>query len=146
MRSTCFLQISLVENSSTRKFRETLDDDYDILMRDDVDLLNLAELVLVGGDRFCREGSMVKGTRDEVYLFLIDFLNRKLKEQRREPLRDLGDDHDIFLSGIIDSLGFAEFITAAGEHFGREIDLGEIDPEKMTMVGPLCAYVSDQFS
>jgi acyl carrier protein len=85
-------------------------------------------------------------TRDDVYMFLTDFLNRKLKEQRREPLRDLGDDYDVFLSGIIDSLGFAELITAVGAHFGREIDLGGIDPEKMTTVGPLCSYVSEQFN
>jgi len=85
-------------------------------------------------------------TRDDVYMFLTDFLNRKLKEQRREPLRDVGDDYDIFLSGIIDSLGFAELITAAGEHFGRDIDLYGIDPEKMTMVGPLCAYVSEELN
>ena len=90
--------------------------------------------------------AIVKDTRDEVYEFIADFLNRKLTEQRREPLRDLGDDYDIFLSGIIDSLGFAELITAVGEHFGCEIDLGGIDPDKMTMVGPLCAYVAEQFN
>jgi acyl carrier protein len=90
--------------------------------------------------------SIVNGTRDDVYTFLTDFLNRKLKEQRREPLRAPGDDYDILLSGVIDSLGFAELITAVGEHFGREIDLGGIDPEKMTTIGPLCVYVSEQFS
>jgi acyl carrier protein len=83
--------------------------------------------------------------RDDVYQFVTDFLNRKLIEQQREPLREPGDDYDIFLSGAVDSLGFAELITAVGEHFGRELDLGGIDPEKMTMVGPLCAYVSEQF-
>jgi acyl carrier protein len=88
----------------------------------------------------------VKGSRDDVYLFLTDFLNRKLIEQQREPLREIGDDYDVFLSGAVDSLGFAELITAVGEHFGCELDFGGIDPEKMTMVGPLCAYVLEQFS
>jgi acyl carrier protein len=84
-------------------------------------------------------------TRDDVYMFITDFLNRKLKEQRREPLRNLGDDYDLFLSGLIDSLGFAELITAAGEHFRRDIDLEGIDPEKMTVLGPLCAYILEKF-
>lgn len=89
---------------------------------------------------------MTSITRDDVYIYLTDFINRKLDEQGREPLQNIGDDYDIFMSGAIDSLGFVELITAASQHFGREIDLGGIDPEKMTTVGPLCAYVSEQFS
>jgi acyl carrier protein len=89
---------------------------------------------------------MTSITRDNVYIFLTDFLNRKLKEQQRESLRDVGDDYDIFLSGIIDSLSFAELITAASDHFGHEVDLRGMDAEKITLVGPLCTYMSEQFN
>ena len=87
---------------------------------------------------------MSNTTPDDVRVFVTSFLNQKLKEQRRNPLQELSDDYDVFLSGALDSLGFVELVAAASEHFGREIDLEGLDPEKMTMIGPLCAYVLEE--
>src|SRR5438046_3083973 len=84
--------------------------------------------------------------RDDVRKFIVDFLNRKLKEQRRALLGDVSDDYDMFQSGIIDSLAFVELITTASQHFGWEIDLEGLDPERMATVGPLCAYVSGELN
>jgi acyl carrier protein len=80
-------------------------------------------------------------TPADVRLFVIDFLNSRLREQRRDALRELNDDYDLFLSGVIDSLGFVELVSATSQHFGREIDLEGLDPEKMTVFGPLCGYM-----
>jgi len=85
-------------------------------------------------------------TPDNVRVFVADFLNRKLKERGQGPLSDLPDDYDVLLSGVLDSLAFVEMVTAAGEHFVGEIDFESLDPEKMTVVGPLCVFVSEQLT
>jgi acyl carrier protein len=83
---------------------------------------------------------------DNVRIFVADFLNRKLKDRGQGPLSDLPDDYDVLLSGALDSLAFVEMMMAAGEHFVGEIDFESLDPEKMTIVGPLCLFVSEQLS
>ena len=81
---------------------------------------------------------------DDVRVFVTDFLNRKLKDRGQGPLSNLPDDYDVLLSGAMDSLAFVEMMMAAGEHFVGEIDFESLDPEKMTLVGPLCVFVSEQ--
>src|SRR5437762_982190 len=50
------------------------------------------------------------------------------------------DSCDLLLSGVIDSLGLVELMTALQERCGREIDFDALDPEQMTKVGPLCDF------
>ena len=85
-------------------------------------------------------------TPDDVRVFVADFLNRKLKDRGQGPLSELPDDYDVLLSGALDSLAFVEMMMAAGEHFVAEIDFESLDPEKMTVVGPLCVFVSEQLT
>jgi acyl carrier protein len=58
----------------------------------------------------------------------------------------LPDDCDLMLAGMIDSMGILELLTALNEHFGVEIDFEGLEPESMTVVGPLCRFVSEQIS
>jgi acyl carrier protein len=83
-------------------------------------------------------------TPSEVRLFLQDYVNRKLKETGRGSFEDLPDDCDLLLSGIIDSLGLLELMAVLEEFSGAEIDFELLDPEEMTIVGPLCRFVSQQ--
>ena len=83
---------------------------------------------------------------DNVRVFIRNFLLQKLQAQGKDLPSDLSDDCDLLLSGIIDSLDLLELITAVPEHFGRPIDLGALDPELMTVVGPLCKFLSEQLS
>jgi acyl carrier protein len=83
-------------------------------------------------------------TPDNVRVFVADFLNRKLKDRGQGPLSDLPDDYDVLLAGVLDSLAFVEMMVATGEHFAGEIDFESLDPEKMTIVGHLCVFVSEQ--
>ena len=87
---------------------------------------------------------MNRPTPDNVRVFVADFLNRKLRDRGQGPLNDLPDDYDVLLSGVLDSLAFVEMMMAAGEHFVGEIDFENLDPEKMTIIGPLCLFVSEQ--
>jgi len=76
--------------------------------------------------------------------FLQSHLSENLAAQGRDFPDDFGDTCDLLLSGLIDSLGLLELMTAIQEHCGREIDFDALDPEQMTIVGPLCDFVSDQ--
>ncbi|HXN72308.1 MAG TPA: acyl carrier protein [Candidatus Acidoferrales bacterium] len=85
-------------------------------------------------------------SRGDVRLFLTGFIQKRLASQGQDPLGELSDDCDLLLSGVIDSLGLLELVTAVNEHYGREIDFEDLDPEQMTVVGPLCDFVADKMA
>ena len=83
-------------------------------------------------------------TPAEVRLFLKDYLNRRLEVSGRSSCEDLPEDCDLLLSGMIDSIGLLELMEALREFSGRDIDFEILDPEEMTVVGPLCRFLSEQ--
>jgi acyl carrier protein len=83
---------------------------------------------------------------EELRAFLLDHLAKRRASQGRDVPKALSDDCDLLLSGMVDSLGLLELMTALQEHCGREIDFDGLDPEKMTIVGPLCDFVSAQMA
>lgn len=83
-------------------------------------------------------------TPTEVRLFLKDYLNRKLDETGHGSCEDLPEDCDLLLSGMIDSIGLLELMEALREFSGSDIDFEILDSEEMTIVGPLCRFVSQQ--
>jgi acyl carrier protein len=82
----------------------------------------------------------------DVRIFLTSFIQKRLASQGQDPLNELADDCDLLLSGVIDSLGLLELVTAVNEHYGREIDFEDLDPEQMTIVGPLCDFVAERMA
>jgi acyl carrier protein len=85
-------------------------------------------------------------TPNDVQSFLQEYITKTLREQGREVPYDLADDCDLLLSGYIDSLGLLQLMTALQDHFGREIDFGELDAEQMTIVGPLRKFIAEQLA
>ena len=83
-------------------------------------------------------------TSAEIQVFLRKYLTEKLRSQGRDLPTDFSDDSDILLMGLVDSLDLLELLTALRECCGREIDFEEMDPEQMTIVGPLCRFISEQ--
>src|SRR5438132_6084575 len=57
---------------------------------------------------------------------------------------DLPDDFDFLLSGVIDSFGILEMISAIEKEFEIELDLAALDAEQITILGPLSRYVAEQ--
>ncbi|MFL5834720.1 MAG: acyl carrier protein [Solirubrobacterales bacterium] len=55
-----------------------------------------------------------------------------------------GDDLDLRASGAIDSLGFVELVVMLEEAFEVELELEDIDPEALTVLGPLSEHVGAQ--
>lgn len=85
-------------------------------------------------------------TPADVRLFLMDYLRQKLEANGRGLAEDLPEDCDLLISGVIDSLGLLELVTALNEHFNRQINFEALNPEYITIVGPLCSYVAEQLS
>jgi acyl carrier protein len=56
----------------------------------------------------------------------------------------LPDDFDLLLEGVVDSFGLLELISYVETRFGLELDLGELDAEDLTRLGPFCRYVAAQ--
>jgi acyl carrier protein len=81
---------------------------------------------------------------DQVREFIKNFASDKLKDQDRALPPDFSDETDLLLSGVIDSLGILELVTALGNLCGKEIDFESIDPDQITVVGPLCRFVSER--
>lgn len=53
-------------------------------------------------------------------------------------------DFDLRANGIIDSLGFVELVVELEDKHGIELDLEALDPEQITVLGPLAAHVADR--
>jgi acyl carrier protein len=72
--------------------------------------------------------------------------------QLEQPIAEMGlkpaaitDDFDLLTSGVIDSLGIVELISAIEQQLGIAIDLTELDPEDLTTLGPLSRYIETQY-
>ncbi len=68
-----------------------------------------------------------------------------------DPLDEAGidpatapDDLDLIETGLVDSFGLLEILTAVEAEFDLEVDYEAIDPDELTRLGPLCAFVAAQ--
>jgi acyl carrier protein len=81
-------------------------------------------------------------SRNEVKQFLVSHLLETFSAEGRALDADgIDDETDLLLDGYIDSLGLLELTEALNGYVGFEIDFDALDPEEMTIVGPLCAFV-----
>jgi acyl carrier protein len=58
-------------------------------------------------------------------------------------LTELPDDFDLLLSGVIDSFGILEMISALEDEFRIQLDLALLDAEDITRIGPLARYIAE---
>ncbi len=58
-------------------------------------------------------------------------------------LTEIPDDFDLLLSGVIDSFGILEMISAIEDEFQMQIDLALLDAEDITRIGPLARYIAE---
>jgi acyl carrier protein len=87
---------------------------------------------------------MTGASSEDIRVFLHQYIVEKSLAGGKETPGELTDDCDLLLSGMIDSLGLLDLMTAIQQHCQREIDFEALDPEQLTVVGPLCRYVSEQ--
>jgi acyl carrier protein len=89
---------------------------------------------------------MSHASSEEIRTFLQQYIAEKSVAGGKETPSELADDCDLLLSGMIDSLGLLDLMTAIQQHCQREIDFEALDPEQLTVVGPLCRYVSERLA
>jgi acyl carrier protein len=89
---------------------------------------------------------MIEASSEQIRTFLQQYIEEKALTGGKETPGELADDCDLLLSGMIDSLGLLDLMSAIQQHCQQEIDFEALDPEQLTIVGPLCRYVSEQLA
>lgn len=82
-------------------------------------------------------------TPDAIRAFVLEELAEALADAGLDPAA-FGDDLDLVESGLLDSFGLLEILTAVEDRFGLEVDFEALDPADLTKVGPLCRFVAAQ--
>ncbi len=77
--------------------------------------------------------------RDEVAGFLRDYLKGRLE---KAGLTEVTDATSLTGSGLIDSFGMLDLVTAAEERFQIQIDMDSVDFDKFTTFGGFVETVS----
>ena len=87
---------------------------------------------------------MISGSGESVKSLILARLGPSLVEMGLAAAA-LTDDFDLLTSGVIDSLGIVELLAALEQQLGMVIDLSELDPENLTILGPLSRYIENQY-
>lgn len=85
---------------------------------------------------------MTTSTADTVRSFILERVEPELDADGLTP-RQTPDDYDLLAEGVIDSFGIVDLIGALEERFDVRIDFEGVDPDEITVVGPLSAYIAD---
>jgi acyl carrier protein len=79
-----------------------------------------------------------------------DNIRKFLLTRYSEPITALGlnhaeipDDFDFLLSGVIDSFGILEMVSAIEDEFRIQLDLATLDAEEITRIGALSRYIAE---
>lgn len=60
----------------------------------------------------------------------------------RVDIAEVPDDFDFLLTGVIDSFGILEMVSAIEKEFAIQLDLELLDAEDITKIGPLARYIT----
>ena len=58
-------------------------------------------------------------------------------------LNEITDNFDFLLSGVVDSFGILEMVSAIEDEFQIQLDMATLEAEQMTLLGPLSRYVAE---
>ena len=86
---------------------------------------------------------MRSATAQEVRSVIINHFHDAIAQAGFDPAA-VCDDFDMLTQGVIDSIGVVELIAAIEKQFGMTLDLANLDPESLTIVGPLSKFVEQQ--
>ena len=86
---------------------------------------------------------MSRITAGGIRAFILDRLQGQL-EAKGLSHSSVPDDFDLLTEGVIDSMGIVELIIALEQQFDIRLDFEELDPESLTIIGPLCRYIEEK--
>ena len=82
-------------------------------------------------------------TAEEIRTFILSRLQGQLEAKGLCP-SSVPDDFDLLTEGVINSMGMVELVVAVEQQFATRLDFDELDPESLTIVGPLCRYIEER--
>lgn len=80
-------------------------------------------------------------TPERVRQFLVEKYAGVLSAMGLEA-SSIPDDFDLLISGVIDSFGILEMISAIEDEFAIQLDMEALDAEQITVLGPLSRFVA----
>ena len=86
---------------------------------------------------------MIHLTTEQVRAFILDRFRSQLEAKGLSP-STISDNFDLLTEGVVDSMGVVELINALEQHWNIQLDLEALEPESLTIVGPLCRYVEER--
>lgn len=81
-------------------------------------------------------------TADGIRQFILSRLQDQLEAKGLTP-SSVPDDFDLLTEGVIDSMRLVELVVLLEEQFGVHLDFDGLDPESLTIVGPLSKYIEE---
>jgi acyl carrier protein len=78
----------------------------------------------------------------EVREFLVHRYSKEMRHAGIDPA-EVRDDFDFLISGVVDSFGVMEMITAIEDAFSVQIDLATLDAEHVTVLWSLSRHIAD---
>ena len=80
-------------------------------------------------------------TPDNIRTFLLTRSSEPMSAMRVD-IAEVPDDFDFLLTGVIDSFGILEMVSAIEKEFAIQLDLELLDAEDITKIGPLARYIA----
>jgi acyl carrier protein len=84
---------------------------------------------------------MIQFTDQDVKQFLLNHYSDMIAANGLNPAA-LDDDFDLLRSGVLDSLGVLEMISAVEQHFKVTVDFEPMDPSELTLLGKFSRFVA----
>jgi acyl carrier protein len=84
---------------------------------------------------------MKEVTPDNIRTFLLTRYSEPMSAMRVH-IAEVPDDFDFLLTGVIDSFGILEMVSAIEKEFAIQLDLELLDAEDITKIGPLARYIA----
>lgn len=78
---------------------------------------------------------------DNVRMFILNRYSEQLSAKGLQP-EVVPDDFDLLTEGIIDSLGVLDIVNGIEEHFSIQVDLENVPPEDLTVIGRLSRHIA----
>jgi len=88
---------------------------------------------------------MSAGSGEYVRSLILSRLEQSLLDTGLDPAM-VDDNFDLLTGGVIDSLGVVELISSIEQQLGVALDLTELDPEQLTVLGPLSRFIENQYA
>jgi acyl carrier protein len=84
---------------------------------------------------------MTEASVGEVRALILERLHDAILANGLNP-DHLDDDFDLLTQGIVDSLALVDLLASLEAELGIPIDYSELDPENLTLIGPLSQFIA----